>query len=228
MTSKLDKLKKEVALEALKYISNEMIIGIGTGSTISYFIEILPRKLSYIRGVVSSSVSSTKKLKSRNINILDSNRVEKIDLYVDGVDEFNSNMIMIKGKGAALTREKVLAYMSKKFIVIADESKLVQTLGKSCLPVEVIPMACSYVSKELKKIGGNPKYRRNVITDNGNIILDVYNLKISNPIELENKINLISGVVEVGLFANKTADIILLSNSNGIEKITKRKHDDYM
>ncbi|ADD79410.1 ribose-5-phosphate isomerase RpiA [Candidatus Riesia pediculicola] len=210
--------KKMAGMAALEYIEKDMVIGVGTGSTVSYFIDGLKRKKNIIRGAVSSSTSSTNKLKEIGVSIIDSNDVDYVDIYVDGVDEFNNNLMMIKGGGAALTREKVIAAMAKKFIAIADESKKVTILGKSSLPVEVIPMAKSYVIRELKKLGGIPKHRKHVITDNGNIIVDVYRLKIFNPTHLEDQINSIAGVITVGLFANRPADIVLLATHQGIKR----------
>ncbi|XZQ54809.1 MAG: ribose-5-phosphate isomerase RpiA [Arsenophonus sp.] len=214
-----DELKKIVGWAALEYIQQDMVVGVGTGSTISYFIDSLATKKYLIKGAVSSSIDSTRKLIMLSIPILNSNDVNSIDIYIDGTDEFNPNLMMIKGGGAALTHEKIIAAMAKKFVVIADKSKQVDILGKFPLPVEVIPMAYSYVSRELVKLGGMPKYRENVTTDNGNIIIDVYNLKILNPIDLENKINSIAGVVTVGLFANRSADVVLLATSSGLKKI---------
>ncbi|ARC53437.1 ribose-5-phosphate isomerase RpiA [Candidatus Riesia pediculischaeffi] len=216
--------KKMAGMAALEYVKEGMIIGVGTGSTVSYFIDGLKYKKNIIRGAVSSSISSTNKLRKIGISIIDSNDVDYVDIYVDGVDEFNKNLMMIKGGGAALTREKVIAGMAKKFIAIADESKKVSILGKSSLPVEVIPMAKSYVIRELKKLGGIPRHRKHVVTDNGNIIVDVYHLKIFNPTLLEDKINSIAGVITVGLFANRPADIVLLATHRGIERFI---YDEY-
>lgn len=218
----INNLKKNVSLAVLKYIKKGDIIGIGTGTTVSYFIDALSSIKNKIEGVVSSSIISTNKLKYYNIPIFDSNEIDIINLYVDSSDEINNNMQMIKGKGAALTREKIIATISKIFICIVDESKQVDILGNKCpLPIEVIPMARSYVSREMIKLGGLPIYRENTITDNNNIILDVYNLNIKDPVLLENHINCITGVVEVGLFAKRCADIVLMSNKSGIKIIKK-------
>lgn len=219
---KQDELKKIVAWSVLEYIKPEMVVGIGTGSTVSHFIDSLATQKHLIKGAVSSSLISTEKLTILAIPILDSNDVDSVDIYIDGTDEFNSDLMMIKGGGAALTREKVIAAMAKKFIVIADKSKQVDILGEFPLPVEVIPMARAYVSRQLAKLGGLPKYRKNVVTDNGNIILDVHNLKILQPIDLENKINSIAGVVTAGLFANRSADIVLMATPVGVKKLTNK------
>ncbi|MGK6602253.1 ribose-5-phosphate isomerase RpiA [Proteus mirabilis] len=214
-----DELKKAVGWAALEYVKPGTIVGVGTGSTASHFIDALATMKGQIEGAVSSSEASTAKLKSYGIPVFDCNEVDSLDIYVDGADEINHQMQMIKGGGAALTREKIIAAVAKTFVCIVDESKQVDVLGKFPLPVEVIPMARSYVARELVKLGGVPEYRENVVTDNGNVILDVYNLTILNPIELENKINSIAGVVTVGLFANRGADIVLMGTSEGVKTI---------
>ncbi len=214
-----DELKKAVGWAALEYVKPGTIVGVGTGSTASHFIDALATMKGQIEGAVSSSEASTAKLKSYGIPVFDCNEVDSLDIYVDGADEINHQMQMIKGGGAALTREKIIAAVAKTFVCIVDESKQVDVLGKFPLPVEVIPMARSYVARELVKLGGLPEYRENVVTDNGNVILDVYNLTILNPIELENKINSIAGVVTVGLFANRGADIVLMGTSEGVKAI---------
>lgn len=214
-----DELKKAVGWAALEYVKPGTIVGVGTGSTASHFIDALATMKGQIEGAVSSSEASTAKLKSYGIPVFDCNEVDSLDIYVDGADEINHKMQMIKGGGAALTREKIIAAVAKTFVCIVDESKQVDVLGKFPLPVEVIPMARSYVARELVKLGGLPEYRENVVTDNGNVILDVYNLTILNPIELENKINSIAGVVTVGLFANRGADIVLMGTSEGVKTI---------
>ncbi|MCC8365576.1 ribose-5-phosphate isomerase RpiA [Xenorhabdus sp. PB61.4] len=216
-----DELKKAVGWAALEYVKPGTVVGVGTGSTASHFIDALGTMKDQIEGAVSSSEASTEKLKSLGIPVFDCNEVDSLDIYVDGADEINAQMQMIKGGGAALTREKIIAAVAKKFICIIDESKQVDVLGKFPLPVEVIPMARSYVARELVKLGGTPVYRQNVITDNGNVILDVHNLAILNPIELENKINAIAGVVTVGLFANRGANVVLVGSSNGVKTITE-------
>ena len=220
MTLHQNEKKKLVAQAALQYIQDETIIGVGTGSTVNFFIEELKKSNLRLKGAVSSSEESTKRLKEINIDIYEANEVSKLDLYIDGADEINHNFEMIKGGGAALTREKIIAQISDKFICIADESKYVKTLGKFPLPIEVIPMARSQVGREIVKIGGDPVYRQNCITDNGNIILDVHNLMINEPKNLEEQLNNIPGVVTVGLFAKRKADILLLGTSDCVKNIT--------
>ncbi|OCG59444.1 ribose 5-phosphate isomerase A [Gilliamella sp. Nev6-6] len=214
-----DELKKAVGWSALKFIKPDSYVGVGTGSTASHFIDALATIKDQIKGTVSSSEASTQKLKSYGITVLDCNEVDSLDIYVDGADEINHQLQMIKGGGAALTREKVVSAIAKQFICIADESKVVDVLGKFPLPIEVIPMARSYVARELFKLGGKPIYRQGVITDNGNVILDVHDLIIANPIELENRINSIAGVVTVGLFANKGANIALIGTPSGVKEL---------
>lgn len=214
-----DELKKAVGWAALEYVKPGTIVGVGTGSTASHFIDALATMKGQIEGAVSSSEASTQKLKSLGIPVFDCNNVDSLDVYVDGADEVDNNMNMIKGGGAALTREKIVSAIAKTFVCIVDQSKLVDVLGKFPLPVEVIPMARSYVARELVKLGGQPVYRENVITDNGNVILDVHNLKILDPVALENKINSIAGVVTVGLFANRGADVVLMGTAEGVKTI---------
>ena len=215
-----DELKKAVGWEALKYVKPGTIVGVGTGSTAAHFIDALGTMKGQIEGAVSSSDASTEKLKSLGITVFDLNEVDSLDIYVDGADEINGHMQMIKGGGAALTREKIVAAVAKKFICIVDSSKQVDILGNFPLPVEVIPMARSYVARELVKLGGQPEYRRGVLTDNGNVILDVHNLKIMDAIALEKQINGIAGVVTVGLFANRGADVALVGSADGVKTIT--------
>ena len=214
-----DELKKAVGWAALEYVKPGTIVGVGTGSTASHFIDALATMKGQIEGAVSSSEASTQKLRSLGIPVFDCNNVDSLDVYVDGADEVDNNMNMIKGGGAALTREKIVSAIAKTFVCIVDQSKLVDVLGKFPLPVEVIPMARSYVARELVKLGGQPVYRENVITDNGNVILDVHNLKILDPVALENKINGIAGVVTVGLFANRGADVVLMGTAEGVKTI---------
>ncbi|OTP90364.1 ribose 5-phosphate isomerase A [Gilliamella apicola] len=216
-----DELKKAVGWSALKYIKPDSYVGVGTGSTASHFIDALATIKDQIKGTVSSSEASTQKLKSYGIPVLDCNDVDSLDVYVDGADEINQQLQMIKGGGAALTREKIVSALAKQFICIVDESKVVDILGKFPLPVEVIPMARSYVARELFKLGGKPIYRQGVVTDNGNIILDVHDLLITSPVELEHRINNIAGVVTVGLFANRGADIALVGCSSGVKELNK-------
>lgn len=210
-----DEMKKEAGWAALKYVKPDSIVGVGTGSTVKHFIDALGTKKNEIKGAVSSSVDSTEKLKALGIEVFDCNNVDKLDVYVDGADEINPSRDMIKGGGAALTREKIVAAISDKFVCIVDGSKKVDVLGDFPLPVEVIPMARSYVARELVKLGGYPEYRENVVTDNGNIILDVRGMSITAPKVLEDKINAIAGVVTVGLFAHRGADIVITGTPEG-------------
>lgn len=217
-----DELKKAVGWAALKFVKPGDMVGVGTGSTAAHFIDALATMKDQIIGTVSSSEVSTQKLKGYGIPVLDCNEVDSLDVYVDGADEINPLLQMIKGGGAALTREKIVSALAKKFICIVDESKVVNVLGKFPLPVEVIPMARSYVARELVKLGGKPIYRQGVITDNGNVILDVHDLIIAEPIALENKINSIAGVVTVGLFANKGATVALVGTATGVQEMFKK------
>ncbi|WP_100643119.1 ribose-5-phosphate isomerase RpiA [Alteromonas facilis] len=214
-----DDKKKAVAAAAVSYITDDSIIGVGTGSTVNHFIDALAPIKHKIRGAVSSSDASTAKLRLLGIDVMDLNAVDDLDIYVDGADEITEHKHMIKGGGAALTREKIVAAVAKRFICIIDDTKQVPILGKFPLPVEVIPMARSYVAREIVKLGGDPVYRQNVITDNGNVILDVHNMTILNPPELEEKINNIVGVVTNGLFAHRGADIVLVGGENGVETL---------
>ncbi|XQW85930.1 ribose-5-phosphate isomerase RpiA [Thalassotalea piscium] len=214
-----DEMKKSAALQALDYVKDDTIVGVGTGSTVNHFIDALSAKKNHITGAVSSSEESTKRLKALGIEVFDLNNVDSIDIYVDGADEITEHMHMIKGGGAALTREKIVAAVAKTFICIADESKQVPILGKFPLPVEVIPMARSYIARELVKLGGDPVYRQGVITDNGNVILDVYNLDIIDPKKLESDINSLVGVVTNGIFAHRCADILILGTAQGAKII---------
>lgn len=220
---KKNKLKRSVALAALKYIKPGTIIGIGTGSTISHFITELAYVKNKIEGAISSSLDTTNKLKYAGIKVFDLNDIDILPMYIDSADEINSNMQMIKGGGGALTHEKILAEVAEKFICIVDESKKVEILGKFPVPIEVIPMARSFITRELIKMGGKPKYRKHVFTDNGNIILDVHNLSILDPIILEKSINLLPGVVTVGIFAKRSADIALISTNVGIKHVFNKK-----
>ncbi|MFI3218135.1 MAG: ribose-5-phosphate isomerase RpiA [Methylococcales bacterium] len=211
-----DELKQKVAQAAIPYVRDFAIIGVGTGSTVNHFIDYLADFKADIEGTVSSSQASTERLKKLGIPVFDLNAVGTLDVYVDGADEISPHKHLIKGGGGALTREKIIAAASKKFICIADGSKQVDVLGAFPLPVEVIPMARSYVARELVKLGGQPVWRENYITDNHNEILDVHNLNILNPIELEQIINNIVGVVTVGIFAMRPADVVLVSVGNDI------------
>ncbi|MEZ5570525.1 MAG: ribose-5-phosphate isomerase RpiA [Halioglobus sp.] len=221
MTS--DEMKQAVADTALEYLrsrlENDTVLGIGTGSTANLFIDALGKIKGLISATVASSEASAQRLKSHGIPVYELNTVDRVDFYIDGADESNRALQLIKGGGAALTREKIVAAVAQQFICIADESKLVHTLGKFPLPVEVIPMARSYVARELVKLGGDPIYREGVITDNGNVILDVYNFSIPQPLAMEAKINNITGVVSNGLFALRPADVLLLGTSDGVKTL---------
>lgn len=215
-------LKKLVGEYALKYVNeDDMIVGVGTGTTVKYFIDALATIKHRINGAVSSSDASTALLKSYGIRVYDLNSVDQLDIYVDGADEIDGNMHMTKGGGAALTREKIIAAVAKKFICIADESKYVKLLGGFPLPVEVIPMARSHVARQIVKLGGTPVWRENVITDNGNWIIDAHNLQIVNPVELEQKLNNIVGVVTNGLFAMRGANELVLGRATGQVDVIK-------
>lgn len=214
-----DDKKKAAAYAALEYVEKNTIIGVGTGSTVNYFIDALATIKNTIEGAVSSSEESTVRLKAHGIEVFDLNEVSELSVYVDGADEINPYNHMIKGGGAALTREKIVSAVAKKFICIVDDTKNVDVLGAFPLPVEIIPMARSYVARELIKLGGNPVYRQGVITDNGNVILDVHNLQIAEPLKLENEINSIVGVVTNGLFANRAADVVLVGTENGVKTL---------
>ena len=215
-----DDMKKAVAAAAIDYIEPGMIVGVGTGSTANYFIDELAKIKGKIDTTVASSVASADRLKSHGIPVEDLNMVSEIGVYVDGADESNKYLHLVKGGGGALTREKIVAAVARKFVCIADESKLVDMLGKFPLPVEVIPMARSYVARELVKMGGQPVYREGFVTDNGNVILDVHGLEIMNPVEMEQQLNNIVGVVTNGLFAMRPADVLLLGTPNGVRTIT--------
>jgi len=214
-----DEMKKAAGWAALEYIEDDSIVGVGTGSTVKHFIDALATIKHKIEGTISSSEDSTALLKEYGIPVFDLNAVDRLDVYVDGADEINEQKSMIKGGGAALTREKIISAVAKEFICIIDESKKVKVLGDFPLPVEVIPMARSYVARELVKLGGDPVYREGVLTDNGNIILDVHNMKIIDPKTLETQINQIVGVVTNGLFAHRGANALLVGTSSGVETI---------
>ncbi|MFZ4652934.1 MAG: ribose-5-phosphate isomerase RpiA [Methylococcaceae bacterium] len=214
-----DQLKQKVAEAALDYVKGYSILGIGTGSTTRLFIDGLAERRKDIEGAVSSSLATTEQLKKLGIPVLELNDVGTLDVYVDGADEINPQKQLIKGGGAALTREKIIAAASKKFICIADDSKCVDVLGKFPLPVEVIPMARSFVAREMVKLGGRPVWRENCVTDNGGQILDVWNLSILNPLEMEQVINNIPGVITVGIFAMRPADVVLVGGEKGVRTI---------
>ena len=213
-------MKKAAAEAAIEYVENGMIVGIGTGSTANHFIDLLAGIKGKIDGTVASSEASAERLRSHGIPVLDLNQTGDLSLYVDGADESNKHLHLIKGGGGALTREKIVAGASEKFVCIADDSKLVGVLGKFPLPVEVIPMAQSFVARQLVKLGGDPRLRDGFITDNGNIILDVHNLEIMQPEKLETQINMLPGVVTVGIFAHRPADVLILGGTGGVKTIT--------
>ncbi len=216
-----DEMKKAVGWAALSYVQPGTIIGVGTGSTVNCFIDALASIKDQIKAAVSSSEASTERLKALGITVMDLNDVDSFDLYVDGADEINPQMEMIKGGGAALTREKIVAAVARQFVCIVDSGKVVDTMGRFPLPVEVIPMSREYVARELKKLGGNPVYRDGVLTDNGNQILDVHGLHITNAKQLESQINNIVGVVTVGLFAHRGADVALVGSPEGVKTVTR-------
>jgi ribose 5-phosphate isomerase A len=209
--------KQQVAKAALNYVVPDTIIGVGTGSTANYFIDALATIKHKIEGAVASSNATAERLKARGIPVLELNSVDELSIYVDGADESNRYLHLIKGGGGALTREKIVAAVAKRFICIADDSKLVEVLGKFPLPVEVIPMARSYVARQLVKLGGKPIWREGFITDNGNVILDVHNLQIIEPVKLETELNQITGVVTNGLFARRPANVLLLGSDKGVQ-----------
>lgn len=212
-----DELKQLVAQAAIEHVVPGTIIGVGTGSTANFFIDELAKIKGKIDGTVASSVASAERLKGHGIPVYDLNAVDGISVYVDGADEANEHLQLIKGGGGALTREKIVAAASKKFVCIADESKLVGVLGAFPLPVEVIPMARSLVAREIVKLGGEPELRQDFTTDNGNIILDVHNLEIMEAVKLEQTLNNLTGVVTNGLFAMRPADVLLLGTRDGVK-----------
>ena len=211
--------KQAAAQAALRFIADDAVIGVGTGSTVNFFIDALASRRDRIRGAVSSSDASTARLKAAGIEVLDLNRTGDLEVYVDGADETDHHRRLIKGGGAALTREKIVAAASRKFVCVVDESKVVDVLGRFPLPVEVIPMARSFVARQLIKLGGQPVWRENVLTDNGNQILDVHGLRILDPPALETAINGIAGVVTVGLFAHRPADVVLVGSAAGVRTL---------
>ena len=215
-----DEQKQAVAKAALAHVPAGCVVGVGTGSTANYFIDELAGIKGKFDGAVASSEASAQRLKKHGIEVLALNDVKDLPVYVDGADEITRHLAMIKGGGGALTREKIVAAVARKFVCIADQSKLVDLLGKFPLPVEVIPMARSYVARELVKLGGQPVLRQGFTTDNGNVILDVHNLTILKPIELESTLNQITGVVTSGLFARRGADVLLLGTASGVQTFT--------
>lgn len=215
-----DELKQAVAKAAIAYVEEGTVVGVGTGSTANYFIDYLAEMKHLIEGAVASSEATRKRLQQHGIPVFDLNAVDEIPVYVDGADETDANLCLIKGGGGALTREKIIAAVAKKFVCIADGSKKVSVLGQFPLPVEVIPMARSHVARQIVKLGGDPVYRDGFVTDNGNIILDIHNMEIAEPVKLEAQLNNIVGVVTNGLFAMRSADVLLLGTAKGVETIT--------
>ncbi|HKL54428.1 MAG TPA: ribose-5-phosphate isomerase RpiA [Wenzhouxiangellaceae bacterium] len=213
------RLKIEVAKAALKYVEEGMVLGVGTGSTVNAFIDELASAGIRLEGAVSSSEQTTERLKKIGVSVKELNHTGDLDLYIDGADEIDGHKRLIKGGGGALTREKVIAGASRKFVCIADDSKLVEVLGEFPLPVEVIPMARSFVARQLRKLGGQPELRDGFTTDNGNVILDVRNMDLVDPVEMETRVNAIPGVVTCGLFAHRGADEVLVASESGIEKL---------
>jgi ribose 5-phosphate isomerase A len=216
-----DDLKRAAGEAALAHVPAGAIVGVGTGSTVNFFIDALGRAKARYNGAVSSSKASAERMQKLGIEVIDLNSVAELPVYVDGADEVTRHLAMIKGGGGALTREKIVAAVARKFVCIADASKLVDVLGKFPLPVEVIPMARSYVARELVKLGGTPELRAGFTTDNGNVILDVYGLSITEPAALEERINHITGVVTNGLFARRGADVLLLASPDGVQTLTR-------
>ena len=215
-----DEQKRRVAEAAVRYVPEGSILGVGTGSTVNHFIAALAARRIPLAGAVSSSEASTKLLRAAGIEVLDLNAAGDLEVYVDGADEATRHLHLIKGGGAALTREKIVAAASRRFVCIVDESKVVPVLGRFPLPVEVIPMARSYVARQLVKLGGDPVLRDAVVTDNGNVILDVHNLSITDPRSLESEINQITGVVANGIFARRPADVLLVGREGGVDVLS--------
>ncbi len=216
-----DELKQAAARAALDYITHDAIVGVGTGSTVNFFIEELAKIKGRIEGAVSSSDASSARLKAAGIPVLDLNGVNELPVYVDGADEITPHLAMIKGGGGALTREKIVAAVAKNFVCIADEKKLVPVLGKFPLPLEVIPMARSHVAREVARLGGQPVLREGFVTDNGNVILDVHHLDLQDPVAMETRLSAITGVVMCGIFARRPADVLVLATAQGI-RVSKR------
>ena len=214
----IDHQKRAVAEAAIDLIQVGDVIGVGTGSTADFFIEGLKKIKGKIDGAVASSVRTAEQLESLGIEVLELNQVGTLPIYVDGADEATKHLHLIKGGGGALTREKIVAQASEKFVCIADSSKLVDILGAYPLPVEVIPMAQSLVARKILRMGGQPELRAEFVTDNGNIILDIKNLSISNPMEMERELNMIPGIVTVGLFAARGADLLLIADDQGVSE----------
>jgi len=214
-----DEMKRKAAEAALEYVISDEIVGVGTGSTVNHFIDVLAGQKHRIKGAVSSSEASTERMKAHGIEVFDLNQVSDIEVYIDGADESDHYLNLIKGGGGALTREKIIAGASRKFVCIADETKLVDVLGTFPLPVEVIPMARSFIARELVKLGGRPVWREGFVTDNGNDILDVHDLEIMEPVKMENELNKLPGIVTVGIFANRPADVLILGTPDGAKTV---------
>jgi ribose 5-phosphate isomerase A len=219
-----DELKAAVAVAALDYVPEGAVVGVGTGSTANHFIDALARRKLPLRATVASSQASAARLREHGLSVLELDQVEDIPVYIDGADEITAEFAMIKGGGGALTREKIVAAVATRFVCIADHSKLVRTLGRFPLPIEIIPMARAYIERELRKRGGEPRLRSGFITDNGNQILDVHGLAITDPECLETEINQIAGVVTNGLFARRRADVLLLGTPEGVRVSERREH----
>jgi ribose 5-phosphate isomerase A len=215
----MNELKIKAAKAALEYIEADMVVGVGTGSTVNFFIKELATIKHKIDACVSSSKATEALLRKEGIPVIDLNSVQDLPVYIDGADEVTEHGEMIKGGGGAHTREKIVAQVAERFICIADNSKFVKRLGNFPVPVEVIPMARSMVARQLVQLGGDPEYREGFVTDNGNIILDVFNLTINEPLDMEERINRITGVVENGIFAHRTADVILLASQEGVKRV---------
>jgi ribose 5-phosphate isomerase A len=216
-----DTKKQRAATAALEYLGDGAVVGVGTGSTVNFFIDGLAALRRRIAGAVSSSIASTRRLEAHGIPVLDLNDAGELELYVDGADEATRSLHLIKGGGGALTREKIVAAASRRFVCIVDEQKLVEQLGRFPLPVEVIPMARNHVARELTRLGGEPVWREGLVTDNGNHILDVRRLSIPDPVALEGEINQIAGVVTVGLFARRPADVLLVGTAEGVVTLAR-------
>lgn len=218
-----DSKKRQAATAALAYVIPGSVIGVGTGSTVNFFIDGLATMSARVAGAVSSSEASTRRLEALGIPVLDLNDTGELDVYVDGADEATRQLHLVKGGGAALTREKIVAAASRRFVCIVDEQKIVERLGRFPLPVEVIPMARAYIGRELARLGGNPVWRQGVVTDNGNHILDVHGLDIVDPVALENRINQFAGVVTCGLFAQRPADLLVVGTTTGVRTLTRER-----
>ncbi|MCH9643817.1 MAG: ribose-5-phosphate isomerase RpiA [Gammaproteobacteria bacterium] len=216
-----DKLKQQVAAAALEFAKQHDTIGVGTGSTVNYFIEALSSIKNTIDVTIASSTATEKLLKKHGFAVVDLNTVSKLPIYIDGADEFNQHLCLVKGGGGALTREKIIAASADQFVCITDSSKKADVLGRQfAIPIEVIPMARGYVAREIVKLGGSPEYREGFKTDNGNIILDIHNFEVLNPVEMEQRLNNITGVVTNGLFAQRKADVVLMADATGIQELS--------